>query len=84
MRVVWASTSRRTGTTVLLIDNRDGSFEAFGEEQGGIPGEMGWATLCEDHGNFVVHGSRKLAVSFMPVPDQFCGDCEEIVSSRDD
>lgn len=78
MKVVKESKSRRTGTVVSLIDNRDGSFE--GHEGSPEPESMRWATLCDDHGNFVVHGSRRLAESFMPVPDQFCLECAEIVS----
>lgn len=77
MNVVKESKSQRTGTTVLLIDNRDGSFEAH--EGSPEPESMRWATLCDDHGNFVVHGTRKLAESFMPVPDQFCEVCQDEV-----
>ena len=70
MRVVRQSRSRRTGTLVLLIDNRDGSFED------GEP-DYRWATMCDDHGNYVLHATKEIATSFLPVPDEFCHDCAD-------
>lgn len=72
MNIVRSSTARSTGATVLLIDNRDGSFEADDE----LGHEASWVTLCEFHGNFVVHATRKLAESFMAAPEDFCEQCQ--------
>lgn len=67
MNVVSSRRSRSTGTTVAVIDNRDGSFDA-GDD-------LGWFTLCEDHGGVCSHPTRKLAESWAPVPDEWCPDC---------
>lgn len=66
-KVITVRRSRRTGTTVALIDNRDESFDV-----GGLP----WITLCEDHGNYCEHETRKLAESHAPEPDQWCAGCQ--------
>lgn len=73
MNVVRSSKARSTGATVLLIDNRDASFEV----DDALGNEASWATLCETHGNYVLHQTRKLAESFMSVPEEFCADCQE-------
>jgi len=59
--------SRRTGTVVVLIDNRDGSFDAT---------DLPWFTLCEDHGGIASHPTRKLAAEWAPVPDEWCPGCQ--------
>lgn len=78
MNVVSTSRARSCGTKVELIDNRDGSFEAFDEYpvSYAIRNEMRWATLCE-HGNYVLHSTRALAQSFMAAPEEFCEECRE-------
>jgi hypothetical protein len=65
--------NRLTGTTIELIDNREGSFDAGGQ---------GWVTLCVDHGNYCEHESRKLAASFIAYPDNWCGECDDFVIRR--
>lgn len=68
VNVISSHRSRSTGTTVDVIDNRDGSFDT---------GDLGWFTLCEDHGGVASHPTRKLAVSWAPVPDEWCPECQE-------
>jgi hypothetical protein len=68
-RVVSEHRSRATGTTVAVIDNRDGSFDSSDEN--------GWFTVCQDHGGVCSHPTRKLAADWAPVPDQWCPTCQE-------
>lgn len=68
-RVVQESRSRQTGTTVQVVDNRDGSFDA------GDPN--GWFDVCVEHGGVVSHSTRALAVSFAAVPREWCPTCQE-------
>lgn len=68
--------NRRTGTTVFIVDNRAGMFEVI--EGTTHPEEMRWATVCEDHGNYCLHSTRKLAEAFRAYPDEWCADCQEI------
>jgi hypothetical protein len=77
VRIASETVSRRTGSTVLLVDNRDESFEAMGDD--GLGNSLlpcgRWATVCDTHGNYVLHSTRRIAESFVPVPDQFCEEC---------
>jgi hypothetical protein len=61
---------RATGTTVQVIDNRDGEFDTNAEENP-------WYTVCVDHGGICSHMTRALAETFAPVPDQWCADCQD-------
>lgn len=81
MSVVSFRRNRRTGTLVSVVDNRDGSFECegYGDEPDAAPEGCTWATVCEDHGTYVLHASRKLAVWFAPCPDEWCEECRELV-----
>jgi hypothetical protein len=67
--VVSRSRSRVTGTTVEVIDNRDGRFDS------GDPN--GWFTVCVEHGGVCSHETRALATSFAPVPNEWCPICQE-------
>lgn len=76
MNVISSRRARATGTTVLVIDNRDGSFDA--------DDDLGWFTLCEPHGNFCSHPTRKLAEEWAPHPDEWCPTCQEPDEDRDE
>lgn len=81
MNVVLTRRARATGTTVLLIDNRDQSFENVGmaataEQQRQNVREARWATLCDEHGGYVLHGTRQLAEGWLPHPDEWCDGCK--------
>lgn len=65
--VVTSRRARSTGTTVELIDNREGYFEAGG---------LGWITVCVEHGNYCEHETRKLAESFLAAPEEWCEACK--------
>lgn len=60
--------ARATGTVVQVIDNRDGWFDTQAEENP-------WYTHCVDHGDLCSHMTRKLALYFAPVPDEWCERC---------
>ena len=66
VNVVQRRRARETGTVVLVIDNRDRSFD---------DSEDPWFTLCDDHGNFVSHATRRLAVWHAPNPLGWCETC---------
>lgn len=80
MKIVREQKNRRTGTTVLLIDNRDESFEEMGE----LLADGRWATCCETHGNYVLHSTRKIAESFLAVPDEYCEQCADELGETDE
>lgn len=74
-------TNARLGTVIRIVDNRDESFESFeGMEDAG---EASFATLCETHGNYVLHATRKLANDFRTVPEEWCEDCRRIADALD-
>lgn len=77
MRIVQSRTNRLTGTRIEVIDNRDGSFE-----DGCLPGEGGWVTLCDDHGNYCLHDTRTLAEWFAPTPTDWCESCADLQAQR--
>lgn len=83
MRLVSSSRSRLTGTLVSVIDNRDGGFESESayDEAPRAPEGCLWATVCEDHGTYVMHATRRLAVWFAPYPDNFCDECRALVDA---
>jgi hypothetical protein len=61
--------ARATGTVVQVIDNRDGEFDASAEENP-------WYNVCVDHGGVCSHMTRKLAMRFAPIPDEWCPGCQ--------
>jgi hypothetical protein len=72
MRIVSERRARQTGALVCVIDNRDGSFDE-GEAEIGYT----WATLCDDHGNYVMHETRALATAHAADPAGWCEDCAD-------
>jgi hypothetical protein len=70
VNVVTRHRARSTGTVVLVIDNRDRSFDCDDPN--------GWFNLCDDHGNVVSHATRRLAVHFASAPEQWCADCQSV------
>lgn len=68
-RVVSRTKSRQTGTTVEVIDNRDGMFDSDDPN--------GWFNLCVEHGGVCSHSTRELAKRFAPVPREWCPTCQE-------
>jgi hypothetical protein len=69
INVVSEHRSRETGTMVQVIDNRNGEFDSF-------VAENPWYTHCVDHGGICSHMTRALAVTFGPVPRQWCSGCQ--------
>jgi hypothetical protein len=67
MRVVSEHRARATGTTVQVVDNRDGSFDFD---------DLPWFTVCVDHGGVCSHETRRDAASWASVPDQWCPICQ--------
>jgi hypothetical protein len=61
--------SRQTGTTVEIVDNRDGNFDADDPN--------GWFTVCVEHGGVCSHETRAIAASFAPVPREWCPTCQD-------
>jgi hypothetical protein len=80
VNVVSERRNRRTGSVVLVVDNRDETFEQVGgidkKEHDVLLADARWATVCQDHGNYCLHSTRKLADWFSATPDDWCGDCE--------
>ena len=70
--IVQERTVRQTGTTVLVIDNRDKQFSADGK----------WLTLCDDHGGICSHDTRKLAAAWASDPEGWCPYCQDIRDER--
>ena len=73
------SWTNRKGVRVELIDNRDGSFEELTPP---YPEEMMWASLCLDHGTYVLHRTRALAEAFCSVTEEFCEECSKELGPR--
>ena len=66
-KLVKLSKARSTGTHILLIDNRDRSFDA----------DWGaWYLLCIDHGGLIGHDTSATARSFMAEPEAWCPGCQ--------
>jgi hypothetical protein len=59
--------NRATRTIVEVIDNREGSFE---------DGGLAWVTLCDDHGNYCEHETRRLAMDHSRDPSGWCATCK--------
>jgi len=74
VNVVYTRRARETGLPVSVIDNRDGSFDTD---------DWPWATLCEDHGDYCTHETRRLAERFAPVPSQWCATCQQLAAEAD-
>ena len=58
--------ARSTGTQVILVDNRDGSYQ-----QDGAP----WYTLCLNHGLDCRHSTKSAAAAWMAAPEAWCQCC---------
>jgi hypothetical protein len=67
--VVQERVARQTRTTVQVVDNRGGLFDADDEN--------GWFTVCVDHGGVCSHETLALARAFAPVPREWCPTCQE-------
>lgn len=65
-RQILTRKNRRTGTMVSLYDGE----KAFMDVNGGR-----WQTVCEDHGAICSHDTRKLAETFLSVPDEWREEC---------
>jgi hypothetical protein len=65
--------------------NRITKFEVglYHAQQGGIDTdeENPWATVCHEHGNFVVHPSLGLARAHMAYPE-WCEDCQPLLDLK--
>jgi hypothetical protein len=58
--------ARSTGTHVIVEDVRDQPYD-----------DLGWATVCEEHGGLCTHPTRALALAWAPHPDEWCPTCQE-------
>jgi len=67
MVIIQERRSRQSGTTVQVIDNRDGDFDTY---------DWGWITVCVEHGNYCSHETRRMAEYFAPFPAEWCDDCD--------
>jgi hypothetical protein len=67
--------NRWTKTLIQVVDNRDHSFDADDEN--------GWFTVCDDHGNFCSHPTRRLAEAHATAPE-WCGLCQVLMRARVD
>jgi hypothetical protein len=65
---------RSTGTRVGL----------YHAEEAGIDSdpETPWMTVCEDHGNMVGHGTRRLAEQALSHPEDWCDQCQQAYQER--
>lgn len=63
--------SRASGTTITLYDANEAGMESDPQTP--------WATVCEEHGSIVCHGTRSAARASMAVPD-WCEACQEKMS----
>jgi hypothetical protein len=69
-RLVQDRRNRETGTTILLYDNRDGSFDESDEN--------GWFTVCEEHGSMCSHPTLQLAREWASEPTGWCEECQKL------
>lgn len=72
--VVESRRRRATGLIVDVIDNRDGDFDAD---------DLGWVTLCVEHGNYCTHPTKALALWHAPNPATWCEDCVAFIVHRE-
>lgn len=61
-------------TRTIILMGRSADFDLDAENDGAND----WWTICEDHGTVASHETRRLAESFMAVPNQFCDECRRI------
>jgi len=38
---------------------------------------LGWVTMCETHGNWAEHATRRAATEWLAEPTAYCADCAE-------
>lgn len=74
-RMVRERVARSTGTTIQVLDNRDGSFD--------MDDPNGWATVCVEHGGVCTHPTRYLAEEWAAEPEQWCPGCQEADNGQD-
>lgn len=65
--------SRASGTTITLYDALEAGLESDPETP--------WATVCEEHGSIVCHGTRSAARASMALPD-WCEDCQRAMDAK--
>ena len=63
-----ASFARSTGTLVVLVESA---------EQGCDP-DLPWTLICEQHNAIMQFETQANAISWMPVPQDWCEACQEI------
>jgi len=76
MKVLQARRARQTGLTVLVVDNRWGRGR-IREEHPMFEGGP-WVTVCEAHGSFGLHSTRRIAVYRAADPESWCRYCREV------
>ena len=71
---VSAAHNRETGTLVVVIDDRTGTWSNDSLDDYGY-GTSPWWTLCEEHGSFIQHPTRTLATEHAAHPSGWCEGC---------
>ena len=78
--------NRITGTSIQVIDNRDGHINSdrhYNIETGEHDGKLlePWLIECIDHGMYSAHDTRKLAEYHAVVPE-WCEYCQPKIYNR--
>jgi len=74
---VSARRNRRTGTLVVVVDDRTGTWTSDSLDP---VVNAPWLTICDDHATICCHSSRKLATSHAAFSEGWCEQCMEVVS----
>lgn len=83
-RVVSIRKNRQTGTEIAVVDNRDGLFECegYGDDPSAPPEGCTWASVCNDHGFYILHASRRLAEAWAAQPADWCEECDQQLNNE--
>jgi hypothetical protein len=74
-----ARRNRRTGTLVVVIDDRTSRFDADSMTDYGN-GPAPWWTVCDDHATLVCHPTRSLAEAHAARPWEWCEACGDLIA----
>jgi len=74
--------NRATGSIVCLLDNRNGALDSGAVDQetgewtaGAADPRMRWFGVCDTHGTYVFHRTRKQATEWLAWPQDWCDQC---------
>ena len=77
MKIVRQSKAQSTGTTILVVDNRDESFRKFTKVQKRFKIKKKWYTVCQDHNSEDWHYTKSDAVGWASCPESWCPICQK-------